>query len=420
MAAPLFLALSAGCSDIAAKEEVVSSSTRSYSPGEEALYQDRFRALAESGSVGARGAAYSPLETVPGSLDGSVMAKRSEPTLSSSALARARDYAAERNSSALIVWKDGAIEFEDYFGDFTSDSDIISKSLAKPLTALLIGRAIELGYIESLDQAVADFIIEWRDDPVRSRITIRHLLSMSSGLLPQALGGGPEDLLYRAYLHPRHAEIIINDYPVSDEPGSVYEYSNANAELIAPIIERATGMRYAAFVSGALLEPIGASGGTVWVNRAGGTAHSGCCMMLPARSWLRMAILVLQGGVWNGERLLPDGYISEMRNPSPENAHYGLGLWLAGPYLRYRGFANPRIKEGRIFHSEPYLDKDLVLFDGNSNQVVYIVPSQTMVILRTGSKPSPAREWDNSFLPNLLIRDALRLPGAVVPKVQTE
>ena len=131
---------------------------------------------------------------------------------------------------------------------------LYSKSLAKPVTALLIGRAIKLGYIKSLDQPVADFITEWKGDASREKMTIRHLLDMRSGLLMQGQPSGLQDILNRAYLHPHHDEIIIREYPLISEPGTRYDYSNATAELIAPVIERATGMRYSTFLSDALLK----------------------------------------------------------------------------------------------------------------------------------------------------------------------
>lgn len=410
--------LTAGCGTLYQAGSTASRKAPGYAAADETLYRARLDALNSAGTVGNGEAAYDPLESVPGAPEARPLATARTPMLSTEARAAARAYAAARNSSALIIWRDGAIEEERYFGPHGPASAIVSKSLAKPVTALLIGRAIMQGHIGSLDQPVADFMTEWRGDPGRSRITIRHLLGMRSGLLPQALGGGPGDMLYRAYLHPRHDEIIINEYPLTDEPGSVYEYSNANAELIAPIIERATGMRYAEYLSKALLQQIGAAGGSVWVNRDGGTAHSGCCLMLPARDWLRMAILLLDDGVWEGTRLLPAGYVDEMKTAAPQNPHYGLGLWLAGPYVERRGYTNPRSMVGAVLHSEPYLDRDLVLFDGNANQVVYLIPSRRMIVVRTGAAPPREHEWDNAYLPNLLVRDILGSPDVDSPEPQ--
>jgi CubicO group peptidase (beta-lactamase class C family) len=241
---------------------------------------------------------------------------------------------------------------------------------------------------------------------------------MRSGLLPQGFSPNPADILNRAYLHPRHDEVIINDYPMTHVPGDRYEYSNANSELIAPVIERATGMRYGAYLSEALLRPIGAMGGQIWVNRDGGMAHSGCCLLLPAESWVRMAMLIMADGQWQGEQLLPEGYANAMRTPTVQNPYYGMGVWVAGRYIEKRGFAHPSIAYGKVDHSEPYLDKDIVLFDGNSNQVVYMIPSQNMIILRTGQRPPEDKPWDNTVLPNLLIRDAAKMAGKPMPEPQ--
>lgn len=381
--------------------------TAAYSAADEAEYIRRFDEMMENARSGDILASYEPVEPVIGATNPSAIPLASAPTLSKDARTAAIEYAQAANSSAFLIWKDGALEAERYFGETRRDTPIVSKSLAKPVSVLLVGRAMAQGYIASLDQPAADFLTEWQDDPQRSKITIRNLLQMHSGLLPQSFSPERDDILNRAYLHPRHDEVIINDYPITDEPGTRYEYSNANAELIAPLIERATGQRYAAYLGQELLQPIGAAGGTVWVNRPGGMAHSGCCLLLPAQSWLRLGMLVLGDGVWDGERLLPDGFVEEMRAPSRGNPHYGMGLWLAEPYVEKRGFSHPSIAFGKVHHSAPYADPDIALFDGNGNQVVYLIPSQNMVVLRTGSAPPKDKPFDNAYLPNLLIADAL-------------
>jgi CubicO group peptidase (beta-lactamase class C family) len=386
-----------------------------YSPEEEALFLKRY---AEISNITGRGLeSYDPLEPVAGAPMAS-LPKAKKLTISADALNAAKTYAGERKSNAIIIWRKGRIEAEHYFGDADANKPIVSKSLAKPVTALLIGRAIKLGYIKSLDQPVADFITEWKGDPVRGKMLIRHLLDMRTGFLMQGQPTTPQDILNRAYLHPRHDEIIIRDYPVVNDPGVRYDYSNATSELIAPIIERATGKRYSEFLSEALLKPIGAAGGSIWVNRPGGMAHSGCCLLLPAQSWLRMAVLLMNDGKWNGKALLPKGYVAAMRTPTSENPHYGMGVWVAGQYIERRGFAHPSIPFGKVLHSEPYAARDLYLFDGNSNQVVYIVPSQQLIVLRTGDGPPKTLEWDNAYLPNLLIRGIIRAPGDAQPEPQ--
>ena len=386
---------------------------------DEAVYQARFAQLFASFRAGLGLETYEPLEAVPGARDHQPLRAASVASIDPSALQRAREYAAANRSSAFLVWRDGVLEESSYFGETLATSTLTSRSLAKPMTAIAVGRAIALGRIRSLDQPVADFVPEWRDDERRRLILVRHLLDMRSGFLPQSMSPDPAHILNRAYLHPRHDEIIIREYPVVDAPGSRYEYNNASSEMVAVLIERATGRRYAEFISSEILQPIGAPGGQVWVNRPGGVAHSGCCLMLPAEAWLRLGILLSTDGVWQGKRLLPVGYVNEMRRPTRENPYYGLGVYVAGDYTPRRGFAHPEREADsrKVLHSEPYLAPDLFLFDGNANQVVYIIPSERLVILRMGDNPprGEGQEWDNTVLPNTVLRGILRARAGAAP-----
>jgi CubicO group peptidase (beta-lactamase class C family) len=390
-----------------------------FSPSEEATYLERF----QKGQAGQRTTAaesYDPQEAVPGASDWEPLpaAVPTERTISDDALNAAADYAAANNSDAFIVWRRGKVEAESYFGGNSRQGSIISRSLAKPVTAAAIGRAIMLGKIKSLDQPVADFVKEWKKDARRSKILVRHLLDMRTGFLPQALAPQAPDILNRSYLHPRHDEIIVKEYPVVDVPGTRYEYNNATSEMVAVLIERATGRRYAEFISTEIWQKIGALGGTVWVNREGGTAHSGCCLMIPAESVLRLAMLMLQDGMWDNKRLLPIGYVKQLTKATKQNPHYGAGVYVAGKYTDRRGAANPDRKVPKTLHSEPYLASDLYLFDGNANQVVYIVPSEQLIVLRTGNNPPKTadKEWDNAYLPNTLMRGIMKAKGTSVPQ----
>jgi CubicO group peptidase (beta-lactamase class C family) len=318
-------------------------------------------------------------------------------------LAAATRYAQAANSSAFLVWRAGSLQAERYFGANTATTPLISRSLAKPLSAIAVGRAIALGKIRSLDQPVADFIPEWRGTP-KAKILVRHLLDMRSGLLAQGFSGDPANIWSRAYLDPHHGDILINEYPLVDPPGTRFAYSNATADLVALVIERATGGRYAAFISEQVLKPLGAAGGSVWVDRPGGLAHSGCCILLPAQTWMKLGVLLLQDGRWDGSRLLPDGYVQAMRTPTPQNPNYGLGVYIAGAFTPRRGFMGQDDPGPKVLHGEPYLADDLFLFDGAADQVLYLVPSAKLAILRTGATPPKTPEWDNAVLPNTILR----------------
>lgn len=330
---------------------------------------------------------------------------RSTSSLPQNALSDLTAYAAQHNSNSFVIYHDGQIISETYFGKTDAKSLINAKSLAKPLGVIAVGRAIKAGYIDSLDQPASDFITEWVGTK-KADIKIRHLLDMRSGLLPQGRPTGPEDVLNRAYLHPHHDEVIIHEYPLTHEPGLRYEYSNANSELVAVLISRATGQPYEDWLVNEVLAPLGASGGKIWLNREGGLAHSGCCVGLTSETYLKLAVMILQKGQWDGETFLSQDFITQMTTPTPQNKFAAMGVYAGRYYKEQRGAANPDVPRdfSASLHSEPYLDKDILLFDGNGNQVVYMLPSRNIVILRLGPRPKHSEPWDTSFLPNHLVR----------------
>ena len=380
----------------------------------EAIYQERLQRLFREARDGTGLAGYDPLAPLPGDPKHQFLplAPDAAPWLDEAARSELRERMAAANSSVLFVWHKGHLALAEHFGGRRRGDLLVSRSLAKPLSVLAVARAMQLGFIESLDQPIGDFLSEWRGT-ARGAIRLRQLLQMRSGLAPQIFSADAGHIMNRAYLHPYHIQAILKDYPLVAEPGSRYDYSNANGELVAPIIERATGRSYQDWLGEAVLKPLGAAGGSIWLNRPGGVAHSGCCALLPGETYLRLSILLMQDGLWNGRRLLPEGFVAEMTAPTPQNPHAGMGVYVAGVFVARRGAAHPDIEFGKTWHSEPYLDKNLFLFDGNGHQVSYHIPRHQLLVMRLGSRPPEDAPWDNAYLPNFLLRQ-LQAAGAVL------
>ena len=131
-----------------------------YTAEEESLYDARYRQLQQSFFSGLGAETYDPLEAVPGARRYRALpdAGPSQRRIDPAALEAARAYAERNRSSALLVWRDGRLEQSAYFGGAAAPDVVASKSLAKPMTAIAVGRAIALGRIRSLDQPVADFV----------------------------------------------------------------------------------------------------------------------------------------------------------------------------------------------------------------------------------------------------------------------
>ena len=373
-------------------------------------YMDRYFRMAVSQARGLSQQAewYDPVDKVPGAAGPALaIAAEAERTIDPAALKAASDYAQSKDSYGFVVWQGGKVQQANYWQGFDRNRLIASKSMAKMIVGLVIGRAIEQGHIQSVDQPVSDFVTEWKGTP-KAKSTIRDFLQNSSGISRLSYNSfAPWSQTMREYLGERHDDLLINETKADYTPGSEYDYSMITSDTLAIVVERATKQRYADYVGKELLQPIGAQGGTVYINRPGGLAHSGCCMMLPAESFIRMGMLMANDGMWEGKRILAEGWVAETLKPSPANPKWGLHMWLGKPYQQRVRFFPERSQPIGVLHTEPYAADDLFLWDGSGNQAMWIVPSKQLIVLRFGPTPKPKYgqpgEWDNSLLPNTII-----------------
>ena len=372
-------------------------------------FMERYMRMAASQMRGEsqRAEWYEPVDPVPGAPD-KPLPVAAVPVVDAAAREKARAYAEKTKSQGFLVWQGGELQQADYFGDFAREDLIASKSMAKMVVGIVIGRAIAQGHIRSVDQPVSDFITEWKGTD-KEGPTIRQFLQNSSGISRFTYNDfKPWSQTMREYLSEHHEDILINETRLDYPPGSEYDYSMITSDVLGLVIERATGQRYADYLGHNLLKPIGATGGTVYVNRPGGLAHTGCCLMLPAESFVRIGALMARDGVWEGIRLLPEGWVQETVTPSPANPHWGLHMWIGKPCVKRLRWFPERSQPVGVMHSECYLADDLFLFDGSGNQAMWIVPSKDLVVLRFGPpptrRPGEPGEFDNSMLPNTIIR----------------
>jgi CubicO group peptidase (beta-lactamase class C family) len=360
---------------------------------------------------------YQPTEQIAGAHDGFFeVVEPDQRTISDEALAAATAYAENNLSESLLVWHRGALQHAEYWLGHAPEDVVNSRSMHKMAGGLLIARAIADGYIDSLDDSVTKYIPAWQGTD-KDAITIRNVLQMSSGLRWFSIRDRPPfGLSSRRYLDPYWDEVLLNEIEMSFEPGTEYDYSDTTADVMPHIIQGATGKRYTEYFSDALIKPLGAQGGFIWINREGGMPHGGCCLMLPPETWLRLGIMVLNGGLWEGQRLLPDGWMTEMLRPSDNKEHFGLMIWLGQPHVERRLYHRPespinQVPKPGVYNSEPFLADDLFMFDGAEGRMVYVVPSQDLVIVRTGFRPPAGQpEWDNAFLPNAILRGIIDVP----------
>ena len=317
--------------------------------------------------------------------------------LSPEALRIAIDYAERMNSHALLIQHRGALVLERYWNGFGPDSRFDTASMHKTVLAMLLGLAIEDGHIGGLDDSVGRYISEWAGD-ARGAITLRQLATMSSGLKVEAFRPSPFSRGMRLVLGT-DIENLALELPAEGPPGEDFQYINFNSQILGIALSRAVGRRYADYLSAGLWQPLGAPDAAVWLDREDGKARTFCCLLASAPAWLQVGAVLLNDGQIDGRRILPAGWVAEMKTSSATNPNYGLQLWLGSPpdgVRRYNRLSGLEAK-----HSEPFLAPDVVFLDGVGGQRVYVIPSAELVIVRIGEA---TMDWDDSVLPNTLLR----------------
>src|SRR3954454_2920794 len=339
---------------------------------------------------------YQPKEAVPG-------VERPVPLpvadgLAPDAFAEAAQLAEKKNAAALLVVHKGRLVLERHWNGYKPGDRTNSASMAKTVTALLIGIAVEEGKIASIDEPAAKWIPAWRDD-ARCKITLRHLLQMHAGLKP--MGEYEEPYSDASYLAlGTDSRYVVDNVPAVEEPGRRYDYNNVNFQVLGVVLEAATDRRYAEYLSEKLWKPIGASDAAVWLDREGGTARTFGYLFARPEDWARVGLLLLHEGQCDGKAVVPKGFIREMLKPSPTEPTYGLGIWLANDEHQLRE------------EEAPFAAPGIFYLDGRFKQRVYVVPSRDLVIVRVGEN---ARGWEESALPNAVLKGIPVEGGEPVP-----
>lgn len=343
--------------------------------------------------------AYWPEERVAGAAKPQPLPRRASACLTPEAMSNAQALVEKAGSSAFLVWRDGAIEHEWTGPGSSPETRIDPASMHKTVLGLAFGLAQADGFVPDLDAPVSRWLKEWAGD-ARGRITVRQMLNMASGLSPlkyDLTAGSPYS---RALLGADSTEVPLQ-LPLADTPGQVFNYQSPISQLLGLVLERATGERYAAYLSRRLWQPLGAADAFVALDRPGGLARTASALMARPEDWLRLGLLFADGGRIDGKQVVPARWIEAMRTPSSANPNYGLHLWLASPHAAMRRY-NAAVPVG-VPAREPFLAPDMVFFDGAGAQRVYVSAKEKLVIVREGAG---TLQWDDSALPNLVVAAA--------------
>ncbi len=262
---------------------------------------------------------------------------------------------------SLIVYQNDKLISENYFEPFDANKPHYQYSVTKSFTSILIGIAIDKGYIQSVDQKLLDFFPEYTDvknlDRRKKAITLKDLLAMRAGFKWDEWTYSYLDERNDANKLIRSSDMVkfMLDLPMADEPGSRFLYNSGATMLLSGIIQKVYGETAEEFAKEFLFKPLGINNWD-WEQGAKGLSNSGWGLHLLPIDMASMGRLVLKQGNWEGQQLLPSQWIGEsIRNRGNQ---YGYQWWLgtAGGSFSARGWGG---------------------------QYIFIVPTHNMVIVTT-------------------------------------
>jgi len=272
-------------------------------------------------------------------------------------------------TTALLVLENGQIVYEKYFLTGGTDTLSSSFSMAKSMIGLLYGFALQERKIRSLDEPVERYLTEW-EGREEGKITIRNLLTMSSGLNWNESYWNPFSVTAESY-YGSNLYLTALKQRLVETPGTHFSYQSGSTQLLGLILSRAVNENLSSYLSQKLWVPLGAQKNALWsLDHEDGMEKAFCCVNATARDFARIGEFVRLGGKWNTQNLLNEKYIQEMlTSPALPNERgqirndYGYQWWTL------------RTPQGNL----PFAW-------GILGQYVVVVPQKNRVLVRLGMK----------------------------------
>jgi CubicO group peptidase (beta-lactamase class C family) len=263
----------------------------------------------------------------------------------------------------IVIHKDTIIA-EKYYKGYSSNSSSNSFSMAKTLVSMMMGKALELGHINSLDDKVIDYIPELKGE-FASEVRIIDLATMTSGLDWDEGTSDPFSPVAKQYFVSDVEELMLNQ-PIIEKPGVKNHYSSGNTQLLSILIERASGIKTDKFFEDEIWSKINPDNDAYWQvdSKKRGNIKSFCCFHSNARDFSRLGKLYLNYGNWNGNQVIDSAFVKSSMKPFLDDFDaYGIGLWLK----KHKGL-------------------NVSLKSGHQGQYVIMIPEKELIITRLGQR----------------------------------
>ena len=271
-------------------------------------------------------------------------------------------------TAGLVIIKDNQILSEYYFNGYVQNDLTNSFSMAKTFTTMMLGKAIEQGYIKSLDQKITDFIPEFKDDKFGAECTVGDLSAMTSGYDWDEDYYFPLNPTAKAYYGDDIVKQMLDRKFVA-QPGGHFIYQSSDTQLLGIVIERALKNKsLSQYFQEEFWQPMGMELDAQWSkDNPKGMEKTYCCFNATARDFAKLGQLLLNDGNWYGKQILDSAFVQKMVLPNkkafgPNEAQiYGYSVWMDYDY------------------KTPFYT-----MLGHLGQRVIVIPSEKLVVTRTG------------------------------------
>jgi len=296
------------------------------------------------------------------------------------------DWAQNSYTTALIVIQRDSILYEKYFNGFSRESFFHSQSMAKSFISLLIGLAIEDGYIQNLDDSMTEYIPELLErDPRFGRITIRNLLMMQSGLkyresyLPGLGIHAPWHDEAVGYYHGNVRKLLLKKVEIASDPGKDFQYCNYNTSYLGMIIENSTGKTVSEYLEEKLWSQIMEYDALFSVDsRKSGFEYMPSRLIARAIDYAKFGLLFLHDGNLNGRQIISQEWIWESTREDTSVSRDNYPDWMGDgchrTYYKYQWWGHVNCDSSYQFFAS-----------GNLGQEIYILPDKETVIVHCGN-----------------------------------
>ncbi|WP_294296595.1 serine hydrolase [uncultured Chryseobacterium sp.] len=263
-------------------------------------------------------------------------------------------------ASSLLVVKDGKLLQEQYWKDHDSSSLMNSFSMAKGILSVLVGCAIDDGYIKSEDQLISTLFPQYAENFYGKHLTFKHLMTMQAGFDWIEEYRHPFAENSKQYFVEDLAEQAF-DIDFIEMPGTRYEYQSVAAQLLGLALRKAVNQDLAAYLSEKIWKPLGMEFPAKWSTDEKGVEKAFCCIHATARDFAKLGQLIMQNGRWKDRQLISKDYCKRMLTPTSQNDAFCFTVWADD---------ENEIKS-RFFY-------------GFLGQFIIMIPEQNMVIVKTG------------------------------------